>query len=370
MNETLMTGRDRNGTADLLKGLAVLFMIQVHIMEQFASSEVYESVLGQVSMFLGGPACAPVFLAVMGYFLASGNKPFLYYLKRGIFLFAGGILLNIARSANLLIKILNGSIEVDPWSFVFGVDILPLAGISLVIIGMLRMLFKTNGLLYLASAVIIATVSPLVADPASSIQYPASSILHPASTITALNYLRAFFTGTANWSYFPVFPWISYILTGISFRHLLQNPRVAGILKADHLLVYSAPAWVILMLTIQWASGITHTLEGPDGYYHHGFLFFAWVSLFMAAYVVLVQILELNRGELPFLRLVKWTGRHVTLVYVIQWLIIGNLATNFYKSQGLFGYFGWFLGISAVSLILSWLILKIWSDYIKPHYSE
>ncbi|MEI7897648.1 MAG: heparan-alpha-glucosaminide N-acetyltransferase domain-containing protein [bacterium] len=58
-----------NGTADLLKGIAVLFMIQVHIMEQFASPDTCNSLIGKISMFLGGPPCAPVFLAVMGYFL-------------------------------------------------------------------------------------------------------------------------------------------------------------------------------------------------------------------------------------------------------------------------------------------------------------
>jgi uncharacterized membrane protein len=256
MNEPLTPGRNRNGTADVLKGLAVLFMIQVHVMEQFATVEVYESLLGQVSMFLGGPFCAPVFLAVMGYFLASGNKPFLYYLKRGILLFAGGILLNLARSANLLIRIFNGSIDLNPWTFIFGVDILPLAGISLVIIGILRVSVKQNALAYLLMAVVAATISPLIADPVSSIQHPASSIRHPASAITALNYLRAFFTGTALWSYFPVFPWISYILSGMSFKLFLQSPRVAGILKPDQILIFSAPVLIILMLTIGWASGI------------------------------------------------------------------------------------------------------------------
>jgi uncharacterized membrane protein len=64
----------RDGTADLLKGFAVLFMIQVHLMEQFVSAYTYNSLIGKISMFLGGPFYTPVFLAVMGYFLAFSQS--------------------------------------------------------------------------------------------------------------------------------------------------------------------------------------------------------------------------------------------------------------------------------------------------------
>ncbi|MBU2466561.1 MAG: DUF1624 domain-containing protein, partial [Bacteroidetes bacterium] len=55
---------------DLLKGIAVVLMIQVHLTELFARPAFFDSVAGKVSLFLGGPAAAPVFMAVMGYFLA------------------------------------------------------------------------------------------------------------------------------------------------------------------------------------------------------------------------------------------------------------------------------------------------------------
>ena len=28
----------------------------------------------------------------------------------------------------------------------------------------------------------------------------------------------------------------------------------------------------------------------------------------------------------------KWLGKHVTLIYVIQWVLIGNMATQIYKT--------------------------------------
>jgi hypothetical protein len=137
MTELPGNRRNRDGTADLLKGFAVLFMIQVHIMEQFASHDTYNSMFGELSLFLGGPPCAPVFLAVMGYFLAQSAKPPTYFLKRGAILFIGGILLNTARSVNLLFQIVLGEVDLDPWFFVLGTDIFTLAGLSLILTGCL-----------------------------------------------------------------------------------------------------------------------------------------------------------------------------------------------------------------------------------------
>jgi hypothetical protein len=330
----------RNGIADLLKGLAVLFMIQVHVMEQFGSQELFDSLVGQASMFLGGPACAPVFLAVMGYFLAGGEKSLMYYLKRGALLFAGGILLNVLRSANLLVRIMAGTFELDPWPFIFGVDILPLAGISLILIGFLRKLLGTQPWGYLLLAILIAFISPYVVDPVAG--------------KSVVNYGRAFFTGAKDWSYFPVLPWISYILTGVFFRMLLVRiPKLPDLADDARILLIIIPAGIMLVLTLPWASSITHNLEGIGSYYHHGIEFFGWVAMFFVPYLLLVRQIELSTGGGIVARAIKWTGRHVTLVYVVQWLIIGNLATVLYKSQSLFGYLAWFAGIVVLTMIIA-----------------
>ena len=134
----------RNQTADLLKGLAVIFMIQVHIMELFAKQEIYDGIAGKISLFFGGPPCAPIFMAVMGYFLFSSNKKTSYYLTRGCILFFGGILLNIGLNFNLLYHIFFAGYDINPFNYIFGVDILPLAGMSVVLIGLLKFVFKKN----------------------------------------------------------------------------------------------------------------------------------------------------------------------------------------------------------------------------------
>jgi uncharacterized membrane protein len=339
----------RDGTADLLKGFAVLFMIQVHIMEQFASPDTFNSMFGKISMFLGGPPCAPVFLAVMGYFLAFSAKPFLYFLRRGIVLFMGGILLNAARSANLLVQIARGEIDLDPWFFILGADIFTLAGLSLILTGILRQIFKDKSLFYFLTALLVAAISPLL----NSVEAAGKATEH----------LLAFIWGTAEYSYFPVFPWFAYVLTGYSFRLFHKQTERIKKIDVQTRFVYFIPLWIGLIITLPYASNITHELARPGGYYHHGMLFFAWVLLFMISYLVLIKLMEISYGNHGSLRLVKWIGQKVTLLYVIQWLIIGNIATWLYRSQDLFQYIAWFVMVTLTTILTGYLVEKARGKY-------
>jgi uncharacterized membrane protein len=334
------SNKKRNQTADLLKGLAVIFMIQVHIMEQFATPDIYNSFIGKISLFLGGPPCAPVFMAVMGYFLASSDKPFSYYLKRGAVLFAGGILLNITRSANLLHYIFIGQSSVDPFFYIFGVDILLLAGLSLVIIGLLKIIFKKNYFFYFALAVLIAAASPYMPQV--------------GTTICFSSYLNAFLWGNFEWSYFPLFPWCAYIILGVGFRLFCENAKFHSKYNASYSLVLSLPLLVAAGLTIKYAAGIAHNLGGADGYYHHGILFFGWMIMFMLGYIMLVHLIEEHAGRQAITRFIKWVGKNVTVIYIIQWIIIGNIATEIYQTQENAALVYWFLGVTAVTCVLAY----------------
>jgi hypothetical protein len=328
----------RNGTADLLKGFAVIFMIQVHIMEQFATQELQQTVVGKLSMFLGGPACAPVFLAVMGYFLVSPDKSAFHYLKRGGILFVGGIILNIARSANLLIHIGNGEMNLDPWPFILGADILTLAGISLLFVAILRMVFRKNGWAWLILAVGVVVAVPFLPTRAGD--------------GSPVDYLLAFFRGPADWSYFPLFPWFGYVLLGYGF-HLLA-PRFVYLIKPNpnYIAIFLLPVAVGLVLTLPWVVGVTSNLKGNHGYYHHGVLFFLWIVGFVAVWLFTLNQAESNFGNYWIMRVLRWTGRKVTLIYIIQWLIIGNIATLLFGTQDLFRVALWIPGITLATLLL------------------
>ena len=335
----------RNGTADLLKGIAVLLMIQVHIMEQLAEVDLYNSTLGKISLFLGGPTCAPVFMAVMGYFLASSKKSVKGFILRGLMLFAGGILLNMGRSANLLIQIFQGESDLNPWHFIFGADILTLAGLSILVIGLIRILFKTHYLPYILTGSAIVAMSQYVT-------------LVPTST-GFLKYLGAFLWGGAEWSYFPLLPWMAYILTGYAFRLIIGNVQLVKKIDIKEHFYFAIPLWLMILITIPWASRITSDLAGPGGYYHHGILFFLWTLVLMTSYLVIVLLIESEYREHKLGLAIKWMGAQVTTIYFIQWLIIGNIATILYRSQHLFQVAAWFPAITAMSILIGFVYIKL-----------
>jgi len=334
----------RNITADLLKGMAVLLMIQVHVMEQFGTRDAFDSMIGKVSLFAGGPPCAPVFLAVMGFFLASSSRSTRYFIRRGLLLFFGGILLNIGRSVHLLWQTWHGQATVDPLFYIFGVDILPLAGFALIFTGLFRAVFSDRWIAWLFLSVVVVSSGPWLTELTRELQFSA--------------YVLAFFWDTGGQSYFPVFPWLAYVTTGYSLRLLLGQPKIKEWLERSVNMFILIGGVLILLITLPWASSVTHRLTGPGGYYHHGIVFFLWTTLFMAVYAGIIHSFSDHLQQTWFGSAIQWLGRNVTLVYVIQWLIIGNLAPLLYQSQNVFQFVLWFIAVTAITVLLSQAYLK------------
>ena len=333
----------RNQTADLLKGLAVLFMIQVHIMEQFTSYDVYNSIIGKLSLFVGGPPCAPVFLVVMGYFLLSKPKPFWYYLKRGGILFAGGILLNIIRTLHLFIYILGDKVVYNPAFFIFGVDILSLAGLSIIFIGIMLLVFKSNYIAYLITAIFISYITPFLPMFGSD--------------NSVLQYVNAFLWGNYQWSYFSLFPWLAYILIGVAYRlFTIKYPTIVDF-NYRKLYLFLIPILIILLATLNYGINTSYDLFGFKGYYNHGIKFFVWVILFLFLYIVFIKFIDKYWGNNFILKFIKWNGKNVTAIYVVQWILIGNIATVIYKTQSIYQNIAWFVTITTVTclLVLAWI---------------
>lgn len=322
----------RDQTADLLKGIAVVFMVQVHLVEQFVTQELFESIVGRVSLFLGGPPAAPVFLSVMGFFIGQSKKPSFALVRRGMLLIVGGILLNLGLNANLLLSIYRGRFQHDPLAFIFGADILPAAGLSVVICAALRPLLGSNAIAYLAAAVGVATVAPF---------------LPSLGTEGLLPYINPFLWGDAWWSYFPLFPWLAYVLLGVAFAHARRS--IAPRLTSSRLWLIAFALLGALGFTAADALASITTLPS---YYHHGLPLMLWISGFLVLWLLAVNALESHAGETTVLLYLKWLGRHVTPAYVFQWLLIGNLATELYRTQVGNQLVLWFVTILAATSLL------------------
>ncbi len=320
---------------DLLKGWAVVWMIQVHLMELFMPEAVYQSLWGRISLFLGGPPAAPVFMAVMGYFLARPAVKPAGLTVRGMKLLLWGLLLNLGLNLHLLFRYFFKELQVDPLGYLFGVDILFLAGFSLLFIAVMKPLLGERPWLWLLLAGCIAFFGDRI---------PAL-----AGSESPLQYLAAFLGGPYQWSYFPLIPWVAYPLTGYA-AWILEKKYARQIDSGKYFSVLPALMAVPLLMTLPWAGGISHNLPS---YYHHGILFFGWTLLFLCCYILLIN--QMNRLQFlrPLHRYLGWLGRNVTSVYVFQWLLIGNLSTQVYKSQPGWTFLPWFILITAVVTVLT-----------------
>jgi surface polysaccharide O-acyltransferase-like enzyme len=326
---------ERIATPDLLRGLAVLFMVQVHVMELLVREELYQGFWGNVSLFLGGVPAAPLFIVLMGWFLAWRQKSSSAMALRGVKLFLGGILLNIGLNATLLYRVWVSKeyAYLDPWAYIFGADILPFAGLALIIIAALKKILKENGWLWIAGGLLVAAVSPWA-----------------SRTLDGLlpEYVLAFLGSELYWSYFPLFPWLLYPLTGYGAMLLSQKISFRS----------SQSLWLLPVLFLgafQYGWKISTELER---YYHHNLLFGLWALVFIILLAAAVHFWEKMYSQSGIGKYLQWTGRNVTAFYVFQWLLIGNLGTIYYQSLG---YPAWLM-LSILFILLSSGLVLIWKQ--------
>ncbi len=334
--------------ADLLKGIAVLFMIQVHIVELFGDTAFYTSYFGKIFLFIGGPPVAPLFALLFGYFIARSHKTFIQLLIRGLKIIGLGMLLNIALNFNLILSVYKGLIEVDLWPYIFGIDILQFAGFSLIIIAFLKNLLQKSLVFTVFCIFIVAILGQLLLD------------FIPENIV--LKFISALFYGSTPWSYFPVFPWLSYPFAGIAFYSIQKRYDLSVLSKPKFILLITLLFLGFMALTINYAISISSNLPL---YYHHSLIFMFWVILFLALYSLLINEVNKLIGDSFLFKYLKWLGENVTLIYVIQWIIIGNLATNIYKTiSNPLTLLYYFMGILIFSSGVGYFILKIKSKIL------
>jgi len=314
-------------------------MIQVHLTEIFAEPSVYAGQLGRISMLLGGPPVAPVFMVILGYFLGVTRRSFSGLIVRGGGLLMIAVLLNTGLNFHLLLKIHDGTFRLNPWEYLLGVDILFLASLSIILLAVLRPVFRKYKIASVLAALLVILFSPTI-----------TSLL---TVNSPSRYALAFVAGNYAWSYFPLFPWLSYPLLGFAFSLFRQKFAAREYHKMMRLIGLFIVASAIA-ITAKYALGVSSDLET---YYHHGPQFLIWIVLFLGFWLTALSLLHKDLGETTLFRYLKWLGKNVLSVYAIQWLIIGNLGTLLYKTQSLPQLMVWYLlVIIAVSAVVFFLL--------------
>ena len=77
-----------------------------------------------------------------------------------------------------------------------------------------------------------------------------------------------------------------------------------------------------------------------------------------------MEIFPVPAHKSKMFKYITWLGKNVTLIYVIQWIIVGNIGTAIYKTVVCPLYISLsVLGVIVVSSGIAYLVLKLMGNY-------
>lgn len=213
---TGLAGRDRIRAFDLALGLAVFFMILVHVLWHWGAPDTWTTPIGEAISFMAGPTAAPVFVFLMGASLGAAPRSSSVSLAgRGLWLVFLGYVLNVFRGfLPATLGLSAGVITLDqiapftPWWLLTTVDLHAMIGFSLVIIAVLHARVRP-GWPWIAIAAGVA----IAGGALRGITFGTPLLDAPLTP----------FLGSAPNVYYAVVPWVAYPLVGTVFGGLIAR---------------------------------------------------------------------------------------------------------------------------------------------------
>jgi len=308
---------------DLARGFTVLLIAPIHCMLLYSKPEVYGTLLGQLFAFIAEGPGATLFMVLMGIsFALKQHHTLSGVLKKAGLLLMAGYCLNLIKfvipyEGGWMPLGLRHDLQIPDWGGVWMLlglgDILQFAGPALLVLyGVTR--FRFYACIAGALAISIAWMSPLVWDA--------------HSTSPLLNYLLQLATGQPPRTFFPVFPWLAYPLVGLTIGHVLRRNgpgcfRFVG-------------GWGLALIGIRVIFDWLYPNMPQRTFYrtypvdtasHLGI-----VLLALYFWDLLYRYVKPNH----FFRVLRYSSRHITLIYLIQWIVISLfLPLTGYQTLGL-----------------------------------
>lgn len=205
-----MQGKLRFQSIDLLRGLAIIVMIEVHVFNAFLMGEIRQQGWFQILNFING-LVAPSFLFVSGFafFISVTDKVdelrkfgnvFFKRIKRisGIIIIGYAIHLPFYSLSDFIHQI-----DYNSWASFTKVDILQCIAAGLFLLLFLRIIIKNNRL-FIVVISILTVITILVSPFIWKINF------NELLPLPAANYFNP-----KNGSLFPIFPWAGFIFSGV-----------------------------------------------------------------------------------------------------------------------------------------------------------
>jgi uncharacterized membrane protein len=304
-------GRDRIRAFDLARGLAVVFMIDVHVLWHWGSPATWSTPIGLVLSFLGGPTAAPTFMFLMGASLAfSSRSTFSWLAARGAWLVVLGYLLNLLRGViPSVIGLSLGFVTADqiapftPWYLATTVDIHQMAGLSLIAIAILGTRVRPGWWwLWFGAALVVA------APWLRTLHFGIPILDGPLTPVI----------GSADNVYYALVPWLCYPLAGAVFGTIIRRtPDRVGVFRRGGLVGLGSLVLALPLIAIQ------HPDFGVATYWHEPLAFVVGISgiilVWLAACDALTRQAWLDRR----LGILYGWSRRVIPMYFTHWILVG-----------------------------------------------
>jgi uncharacterized membrane protein len=308
---TGIVDRERVRAFDLAAGLAVFFMILVHILWHWGAEPTWTTPIGQAISFAAGPTAAPVFVFLMGASLGAASRSgFRSLAARGLWLVFLGYVLNLLRGViPAWLGLASGVITAEQvwpytlWWLGTTVDLHHMIGISLVAIAALRVKAEP-GWTWLGLAGALVLVAPWLRTVAVG-----NPVLDAPLTP---------FIGSAPNVYYAVVPWLAYPLAGAVFGSLVAR-------AAEPTLVFRRAAMIGVALIVVGIGLILVQRPGFDVYTYwrqpasFAVAIFGIILVWLAACDLVTRRPAIDRR----LGIVYGWSRRVIAMYFSHWIIVG-----------------------------------------------
>ena len=308
---TGLAGRERVRAFDLAAGLAVFFMILVHVLWNWGRPETSATPIGELISFAAGPTATPVFVFLMGAsFGAARGARTEALVVRGLWLLFLGYVLNVLRG------VIPGSLGTafgivspeqispfTPWWLATMVDLHHVVGLSLIAIALLRTRLQPSAA-WLALAGILVLLAPWLRTVYFGIPMldaPLTPILSSAPNV-----------------FYALVPWLAYPLVGAVFGSAIAQ-------SADRTRFFRHAAMVGVGLLVAGGALIVATRPGFDvhTYWHQPPAFVIGILGIILIWLALCEAVTRIDAIDRRLNIVYGWSNRVIAMYFTHWVIVG-----------------------------------------------
>ena len=307
---------------ELMKTVAIIGMIFVHIYEEAECDNVIESgagyYIGIVIEFMGGAMSAGAFMFAMGWGAAYSSRTTpKVYIRRAVKLYLIGIIINVFEQ---WIPILLDPVKFGPlstiWYSIFAVDIYFFAALIMLYFALMKKLESRPKLKFAVSAALVSASLIICA------------VITPGEYTTG-NDVGDMFLGlflyTNEYIYFPFIVWVAIPIfgygAGLLYRRLQNRKKFLIIMLSAGLPTVIIASLIMKAADIPNAVFMTYFIEDPEYYSMHTLSIIGFFGFIAVEFVLLAGVLRLIGNKLP--QVVMNMSRCVMNVYIFQWFFIG-----------------------------------------------